>query len=128
MVLGLSFAVCVKLKGSVTDDLRACLVLVGGEFQEAGHDGPAQEYAKAAEVNPPGWDVVQVSVVVGVVLDRHGYEVYEVGCGGVRGGVFLVFYGRLVSVTIISRTELILRGRDDDRLIVWMRRYIKYLL
>ena len=80
-MLGLSFAVCVKLKGSVTDDLRACLVLVGGEFQEAGHDGPAQEYAKAAEVKPPGWNVVQVSVVVGVVLDRHGYRGLGLGVG-----------------------------------------------
>ena len=87
-MLGISLAVCVKLKGSVTDDLRAGLVLVGGKFQEAGHDGPAQEYAKAAEVKPPGWDVVQVSVVVGVVLDRHGYEAYEVGCGGVSDRSF----------------------------------------
>ena len=38
-----------------------------------------------------------------------------------------MFYGRLISVTIISRTDLIVRGRDDDRLIVSMRRYIKYL-
>ena len=105
-MLGISLAVCVKLKGSVTDDLRAGLVLVGGKFQEAGHDGPAQEYAKAAEVKPPGWDVVEVSVMVGVVLDRHGYEAYEVGCGGVSDrSFFFVFYGRLVSVTIISRTD-----------------------